>query len=179
MRIIAGSRKGHRIDAPKGVTTRPTSDRVRENVFNIIGPLEDASVLDLFAGSGAMGIEAMSRGATRAVFVEKDRTACRTIQRNLEKLRLTGAVVVCQDVRNALAQESAAGRRYDLVLVDPPYDQVPTLTTTLGQYLANVLTEDGLLVFESDARTEPELPLELRTSRRYGSTRVTVFEHTA
>ena len=176
MRIIAGTRKGHRIDAPKGLATRPTSDRVRENVFNIIGPLDDATVLDLFAGSGAMGIEAMSRGATRAVFVDNDRASCRAIQRNLEKLRLTGAIVICQDVRHALAQESAAGRRYDLVLVDPPYDQVPTLTTTLGPYLANVLSEDGVLVFESDARTEPELPLPVRTSRKYGSTRVTVFE---
>src|SRR5437667_10334691 len=94
MRIIAGTRKGHRIDAPKGQTTRPTSDRVRENVFNLVAPwLEDALVLDLFAGSGAMGIEALSRGAARAVFVESQTDACRVIERNLEKVRLTGAEV--------------------------------------------------------------------------------------
>src|ERR671936_2856202 len=97
MRIIAGSRKGARIFAPKAAETRPTGDRVREAAFNLIGPLDGATVLDLYAGSGAMGLEALSRGAERAVFVESDREACRTIERNLEKLRLTGAVVVCGD----------------------------------------------------------------------------------
>src|SRR5436305_14174988 len=97
MRIIAGSKKGSRILAPKGMDTRPTGDRVREAAFNLIGPVDDATVLDLFAGSGAMGLEALSRGAATAVFVESDREACRTIDRNLEKLRLTGATVLCQD----------------------------------------------------------------------------------
>src|SRR5439155_17111317 len=86
MRIIAGSRKGHGIDAPKGLATRPTSDRVRENVFNLVAPwVGDAAVLDLFAGSGAMGLEALSRGAGRAGFVESHAAACRVIDRNLEK----------------------------------------------------------------------------------------------
>ena len=98
MRIIAGIRKGHRISAPRGESTRPTGDRVREAAFNLIGPVDDAVVLDLFAGSGAMGIEALSRGAETAVFVESDSAACRAIDRNLEKLRLTGARVVCRDV---------------------------------------------------------------------------------
>src|SRR5919197_3314854 len=98
MRIIAGSRKGARIFAPKGLDRRPTGDRVREAAFNLIGPVEGASVLDLYAGSGAMGLEALSRGADRAVFVESDRDACRTIERNLEKLRLTGAIVLCREV---------------------------------------------------------------------------------
>src|ERR687888_348600 len=98
MRVIAGSRKGHRIDAPPGRATRPTSDRVRENVFNLVqGWVEDASVLDLFAGSGAMGIEALSRGASRAVFVEGRKEACRAIERNLDKLRLAGAELTCRD----------------------------------------------------------------------------------
>src|SRR5207247_4067702 len=93
MRIIAGSRKGARIFAPKGLDTRPTSDRVREAAFTLIPPgyLEDAAVLDLFAGSGAMGLEALSRGAARAIFVENDREACRTINRNLDKLGLDNA----------------------------------------------------------------------------------------
>ena len=76
MRVIAGSRKGHKLAAPRGLDTRPTSDRVRENVFNLVGPVDDARVLDLFAGSGAMGIEALSRGAASAVFVEHDPTPC-------------------------------------------------------------------------------------------------------
>ncbi|MGZ4462354.1 MAG: RsmD family RNA methyltransferase, partial [Gaiellaceae bacterium] len=94
MRIIAGSRRGARIRAPRGVDTRPTGDRVREAAFNMIGPLEGASVLDLFAGSGAMGLEALSRGAARVVFIESDQEACRAIKANLEKLRLTGATVL-------------------------------------------------------------------------------------
>src|SRR5947208_2676839 len=93
VRIIAGSRKGHTITAPGGQDTRPTSDRVRENVFNIVGPVDGATVLDLYAGSGAMGLEALSRGAARAVFVESDRDAVRAIERNLDKLRLRGTVL--------------------------------------------------------------------------------------
>ena len=84
MRIIAGSRKGHTIHAPRGRDTRPTSDRVRENVFNIVGPVDGATVLDLYAGSGAMGLEALSRGAAKAVFVERDADALRAIERNLD-----------------------------------------------------------------------------------------------
>ncbi|HVM17019.1 MAG TPA: 16S rRNA (guanine(966)-N(2))-methyltransferase RsmD [Gaiellaceae bacterium] len=173
MRIIAGSRKGHRIDAPRGLTTRPTGDRVREAAFNLIGPVDGADVLDLYAGSGAMGLEALSRGAARAVFVEADRGACRTIERNLDKLRLTGAVVLCDDVLRALSAESLARRRYDLVLVDPPYEQWPELEPRLAPLLARVLADDGLLVVET--RAEPQLPLELRTSRRYGSARLTLY----
>ena len=90
MRIVAGSRRGAQIFAPKGLDTRPTSDRVREAAFNLVGPVDGASVLDLYAGSGAMGLEALSRGAASAVFVESDRDACRTIERNLEKLSLRG-----------------------------------------------------------------------------------------
>src|SRR5947207_8533993 len=108
MRIVAGSRKGARIFAPRGADTRPTGNRIRESAFSLIGPVDDASVLDLFAGSGAMGLEALSRGAASAVFVESDRDACRTIARNLEKLRLTGATVLCRDALRALAAEAAA-----------------------------------------------------------------------
>jgi len=172
VRIIAGSRKGHRIEAPPGRATRPTGDRVREAAFNLIGPVDGASVLDLYAGSGALGIEALSRGAEAAVFVESDSAACRAIDRNLEKLRLTGARVVCRDVLRFLPTEP---RQYDLVLLDPPYEM--TDYSVLARYLPAVLAENGLLVVESDARHEPELPLELRTSRRYGSARVTLFEH--
>src|SRR5215212_3997028 len=174
MRIIAGSRKGHTIYAPKGLDTRPTGDRVREAAFNLIGPVEDASVLDLYAGSGGMGLEALSRGAGRAVFVESDRTACRAIERNLETLRLRGARIVCDDALRYLATERGT---YDLVIVDPPYELVESLQMALARYLPDVLTDRGLLVFESSSRVEPDLPLAKRTSRRYGSARLTLFEH--
>jgi 16S rRNA (guanine(966)-N(2))-methyltransferase RsmD len=171
VRIIAGSRKGHTIHAPRGVATRPTSDRVRENVFNILGPIDGASVLDLYAGSGAMGLEALSRGAARAVFVEADRDAVRAIERNLDKLRLKATVLE----RDALGVLTTERTKYDLVFVDPPYDMYTDLEPKLARYLPAVLADDGVLVLETDARTEPELPLEERTSRKYGQARVTVY----
>ncbi|MDE3025813.1 MAG: 16S rRNA (guanine(966)-N(2))-methyltransferase RsmD [Acidobacteriota bacterium] len=172
MRIIAGSRKGHVIQAPKGQDTRPTSDRVRENVFNILGPVDGAAVLDLYAGSGAMGLEALSRGAELAVFVDDDRDAVRAIERNLDKLRLRAAVL-CRDAIGVLASER---RKYDLVLVDPPYAVYPDIEPQLARYLPAVLADDGVVVLETDARTQPELPLTERTSRKYGQTRVTVYD---
>jgi 16S rRNA (guanine966-N2)-methyltransferase len=175
MRIIAGSRKGHTIHAPHGRDTRPTSDRVRENVFNIVGPLDGAKVLDLYAGSGAMGLEALSRGASRAVFVESDDAAARTIEQNLDKLRLPGTVLR-RDAVTALAGEAGAGRKYDLVLVDPPYGMYPDIQPQLARYLPAVLADDGVLVVETDARVEPELPLSQRTTRKYGSARITVYD---
>jgi 16S rRNA (guanine966-N2)-methyltransferase len=176
VRIIAGERKGHTIVAPRGRETRPTSDRVRENVFNIVAPwVEDARVLDLYAGSGAMGLEALSRGAASVVFVESDADAVRAIERNLDKLRLTGARVLRTGVSTALAQEANAARKYDLVLLDPPYTM--TNYAPLARYLPLVLAEDGVVVVETAAGTEPDLPLVVRSSRRYGGTRVTVLAH--
>ena len=173
MRIVAGSRKGARIFAPKGNETRPTSDRAREAAFNLIGPVDEAAVLDLFAGSGAMGLEALSRGAASAVFVESDRDACRTIERNLAKLGLTGATVLCRDALQVLAAES---RTYDLVLCDPPYGFEGH--NRLAGYLLRLLAPNGLLVYETGANEQPVLEgLQVRTSRTYGSARLTLFEH--
>jgi len=178
MRIVAGSRKGARIFAPKGIETRPTADRVREAAFNLLGPgaAEDATVLDLFAGSGAMGLEALSRGAARATFVDNDRDACRTINRNLDKLALEGATVLCQDALTALRSDARAGTRYDLVLLDPPYKRFSSLQNAMIRYLPDILTAGGVLLVESSANEEPELPLAKRTSRRYGAARLTLFE---
>jgi 16S rRNA (guanine966-N2)-methyltransferase len=180
MRIIAGTRKGARIAAPKGSATRPTGDRVREAAFNLIGSVEDAVVLDLYAGSGAMGLEALSRGARRCIFVESDRSACRVIEANLEKLRLTGAVVRCRDALAVLREDRAVGSSYDLVLVDPPYaEYASSLQMTLSDLLSAVLAPDGLVVLETSAKLEPELGLELVTSRRYGSSRLTLYRRHA
>src|SRR6185369_16907435 len=120
----------------------------RENIFNLVGPVDGAKVLDLFAGSGALGIEALSRGAASAVFVENDSEALRTIERNLDRLRLTGARVVRGDVLRAIAQEANAGAKYDLVLVDPPYDMLTEIQPRLVCHLPPLLTADGLLVLE-------------------------------
>jgi 16S rRNA (guanine966-N2)-methyltransferase len=171
VRIIAGEHRGVRIFAPKGDETRPTSDRVREAAFNLIGPVDGSSVLDLFAGSGAMGLEALSRGAASAVFVESDRDACRAIDRNIAKLRLTGATVLQRDVFQVLATQT---KTYDLVLVDPPYDFDDD--TRLAPYLVRALAPDGLVVYETTFRREPTLEgLKTRTARTYGSARLTLF----
>jgi 16S rRNA (guanine966-N2)-methyltransferase len=171
VRIISGSRKGHTIQAPAGRGTRPTSDRVRENVFNILGPVDDATVLDLYAGSGAMGLEALSRGAAHAVFVERDPDAAKAIEKNLDKLRLR-ATVLRQDAVAFLAGER---RKYDLVFVDPPYGMYTDLEPQLARHLPDVLSDAGVVVVETDARVQPALPLEERTSRKYGSARITVY----
>jgi 16S rRNA (guanine966-N2)-methyltransferase len=171
VRIIAGTHRGHRIAAPKGRDTRPTSDRVRENAFNLIGPVDDAEVLDLFAGSGAMGLEALSRGAAHATFVESDRDAARTIDANLDKLGLH-ATVLRMDAVRALQQER---RSYDLILCDPPYDFD---ATRLAPLLGGRLSDGGLLVWETSSRDDPpQVPgLRQRTSRTYGSARLTLYE---
>lgn len=171
VRIIAGSRKGHTIHAPRGRDTRPTSDRVRENVFNILGAVEDATVLDLYAGSGAMGLEALSRGAAVAVFVDDDRGAIEAIERNLDRLRLRATVVR----RDAVAFLASERRKYDLVLVDPPYDVYADIEPQLARYLPGVLADTAVVVVETAARVLPALPLPERTSRRYGRARVTVY----
>ena len=178
MRIIAGSCKGARIFAPKGLDTRPTADRVREAAFNLLGTgaAEDATVLDLFAGSGAMGLEALSRGATHATFVESDREACRTINRNLDKLGLANATVLCQDALTALRNDARSGSRYDLVLLDPPYKRFSSLQNAMIRHLPEILAPGGTLLVETAANEEPELPLPKRTSRKYGSTRLTLFD---
>jgi 16S rRNA (guanine(966)-N(2))-methyltransferase RsmD len=176
VRIIAGSRRGARIVAPRGTDTRPTPDRVREAAFNLIGPVEGARVLDLYAGSGAMGLEALSRGATRVTFVEHDPAAIQAIERNLDKLGLTGAELARVDAVSRVRADARAGTRYDLVLIDPPYRMLDDALTRLAPHLPAIVSPGGLVVVESAAREEPELPLPLRTSRRYGSTRLTLFD---
>jgi 16S rRNA (guanine966-N2)-methyltransferase len=175
MRIIGGTHRGRRIVAPKGDQTRPTGDRVREALFNLVGPVDGASVLDLYAGSGALGLEALSRGARRCVFAETDGAACRAIEQNLASLGLTDALVLRRDAVSVLRGERTAGRRHDLVLLDPPYGRWAELEPVLGPLLSDVVSDVGLVVVETDARTEPALPLDLVTARRYGSARLTLF----
>ncbi len=172
MRIIAGSRKGRRFVAPHGTATRPSSDFIRETAFNLIGPLDGAATCDLYAGSGGLGLEALSRGAADCLFVDSSRAACAAITANLAKLELTGSVL-CRDALRALALEQ---RRFDLILCDPPYEL--DVAATLAPQLGRLLAADGLVVYQTAARAEPELAgLNVRTSRRYGSTRLTLFEH--
>ncbi|MFN0156392.1 MAG: 16S rRNA (guanine(966)-N(2))-methyltransferase RsmD [Gaiella sp.] len=175
MRIIAGTHRGRRIDAPRGERTRPVSDFAREALFSMLGPVDDAIVLDLFAGSGALGLEALSRGASRCVFVDDDRNACRTITANLQHLGLTGATVLRRAAASVLREEASAKRVYDLVLIDPPYDVYATVEPKLAELVPLVLAPDAIVAVSTGARTVPSLPLEQLTSRRYGSARITLF----
>jgi 16S rRNA (guanine966-N2)-methyltransferase len=162
MRVVAGSARGRRLTAPLGRQTRPTSDRVREAVFNMLDSLdaiEGAAVADLFAGTGAMGIEALSRGAASAVFVDDDPVAIRTIAMNLDQTGLNGGAVVRDDVLRWVAHAGGV----DLALIDPPYafDQWDAL---LGALDASVV------VLESNRAVDPGEGWEVLREKHYGST---------
>jgi 16S rRNA (guanine966-N2)-methyltransferase len=149
---------------------------VREALFDLVGPVDGASVLDLYAGSGALGMEALSRGAARCLFAETDPAACRVIRRNLEQLGLPGGRVAQRDAVALLRGEAAGGTRHELVLLDPPYGRWADVEEPLGRLLAPVLADAAVVVVETDAAIQPTLPLSLRTTRRYGSARLTLFD---
>lgn len=177
VRVIAGSLGGRTLVAPAGRATRPTSDRVREAVFSMLGALAGERVLDLFAGSGALGIEALSRGAAHAVFVERDRRALTALRANLDTLGLRDerAEVRPVDVRAAMKNALARGDAYDLIFVDPPYRHATETGEQVGDGLAALLAPGGRIVFESDRRQVPELGLPLSHERRYGDTLIRIY----
>lgn len=167
VRVIAGSARGRRLESPRGTSVRPTSDRVREALFNALGSLDlvqGARVLDLFAGSGALGIEALSRGATHATFVDHDWDALRVVRTNLE---LTGLADRATVRRQDALGPGAADPSADLVLADPPYDfdEWPALLDGLG---------GAVVVMESDRPIEVPPDWEVLRERRYGGTVVTI-----
>ncbi|MEO7573978.1 MAG: 16S rRNA (guanine(966)-N(2))-methyltransferase RsmD [Acidimicrobiales bacterium] len=174
MRVISGSARGRKLVAPEGPATRPTPDRVREATFNALGSLAavtDAAVVDLFAGSGAMGIEALSRGAARVTFVDSDLRARRAIEANLATCGLaSGADVVATPVERFVA--GAQSRRWDLALLDPPYDYDgwPELLLDLPAQMA---------VLESNREVEPPFGWEVLRTKRYGRTHIVIAERIA
>lgn len=176
LRVIAGRLGGRRLSAPRGRTTRPTADRVREALFSMLGGIDGASVLDLFAGSGALGIEALSRGAEHALFVERDAAAVATLRGNLAQLGLedSEARVRVGDALSALRAARRAGETYDLVFVDPPYSQARELERGLSALLPALLAPDARVVVESDRRAPVELPLDVEQRKRYGDTTITI-----
>jgi len=182
MRIVAGRFKGRRLAAPPGTATRPTSDRVREALFQRLGPLDDQRVLDLFAGSGALGLEALSRGAEQATFVDSAVAAIKAIEGNVATLGLAReqAEIRRQDAGAFLRSARAAGRQYDLVLLDPPYRLAAGLGRELSPSLGALLAPGGRIVSESDRRApldlDPDLPLT--DERRYGDTLIRTHERT-
>jgi 16S rRNA (guanine966-N2)-methyltransferase len=176
MRVIAGRLGGRRLKAPPGRTTRPTADRVREALFSMLGELEGERVLDLFAGSGALGIEALSRGAAQAVFVERDPAVARVLRENLASLELGSeqAQVRVADARAALRAASDRKETYDLLFIDPPYRQAGLWGPALSADLPSLLAPGARIVVESDRRAPLALELEIERGRRYGDTSITI-----
>ena len=174
LRIVAGTRGGRRIETPPGRSTRPTSDRVREALFSILGAVDGLRVLDLFAGSGALGIEALSRGAREAVFVDGDARAAATVRRNLDSLGLDGARVHRRDALAWLASAASRGEAFDLVFADPPYSSAGRTAGRLSGLLPSLLTETSVTVTESDKRHPLLLTLPLIDERTYGDTRIAI-----
>ena len=180
MRVIAGTHRGRRLRAPRGATTRPTSDRVREAIFAMVGDCTGWSVLDLFAGSGAMGIEALSRGAAGATFVDSDPLAVACVRANLDALDLAGSArIVVRDWNAALRQEAQRGAHYDLCVIDPPYSVVAGISSSMSRALAPILSEYATVILEGPAEgpvpTMDGIRVIERSDRIYGSTRVSVM----
>lgn len=180
MRLISGSAGGIPLEVPKSVT-RPTQDRVRQAVFNMLGELiEGARVLDVFAGSGAFGLECLSRGASSALLVDQDRGACEVMKKNVAKTRLEGASIRQGDVFKVLPQLVTAGTQFDLVFADPPYANKPGDVNMSAKLAADpeffkIVEPGGSVVLESRV-TKGGIaswsPWEVMRDREYGSTRI-------
>ncbi len=173
MRVVAGTYGGRVLRAPGGTGTRPTSDRVREALFSILASVEGAQVLDLFAGSGALGIEALSRGAASATFVDSAAAAITAVRENLAHLGLEAEVLRMPALR-ALSCTPVAGHQYDLVFLDPPYRLASSLAAELSTALPPILAPDARIAVESDRRAPLVLDLPLLRERRYGDTLIRV-----
>jgi 16S rRNA (guanine966-N2)-methyltransferase len=173
VRVIAGRFGGRPLVAPRGRATRPTSDRVREALFSILASVEGTRVLDLFAGSGALAIESLSRGAAEATLVDSSAAAVAAIRRNLAALgaeaevRRQRAAAFCEQARSG-------GRQYDLVFLDPPYQRASGLGRQLSTALEPLLAAGARVVAESDRRVPLELELPLLDERRYGDTLIRI-----
>jgi len=206
VRVVGGQWRGRALGAPAGRGTRPTSDKVREAIFDVLlalpeirggadaapaaGPLAGRIVLDLFAGSGALGIEALSRGAAACTFVEHERAALRALRANLERLGVTvesrqgrgvggadgrapRARVLAADARRALQADARRGARYTLLFADPPYDRYAEVRPALARLLGPLLAPRAVLVIETAAGTAAGLPWTIVREKRYGDTRIT------
>src|SRR3954453_12444932 len=170
MRVGGGELRGRTLHSPSGLSTRPTSDKVRGAVFNVLFDVEGLRVLDLFAGTGALGIEALSRGAADATFVDTDTAA---VEHNLQALGIEA------DVRrlDAFAYLGSDHGHYDLVFLAPPYSSAPSLGERLTHLLPAVLSKDARIVTESDKHAPLQLGLRLEFERDYGSTRIRIYRN--
>ncbi|WP_028398897.1 16S rRNA (guanine(966)-N(2))-methyltransferase RsmD [Ectobacillus panaciterrae] len=182
MRVVSGACKGHPLKAVPGSTTRPTTDKVKEAIFNIIGPyFEGGLALDLFGGSGGLGIEALSRGMDKTIFVDRDSKAVQVIRQNAETCRLTDKVEVYKnDAERALKALIKRELSFDLILLDPPYkdQKIVSLISVIEQH--GLLNDTGVIMAEHTANAE--LPEKIGSFTRtryenYGITAISIYEH--
>lgn len=180
MRVLAGALKGRRLVTPRGSTTRPTADQVRTALMDTLAPrLPGARILDLFAGAGGVGLEALSRGAAHATFVERDARALQALRANVETLGVGAqARVERADVRAALDRFARGDARFDVVFLDPPYDE-DLVTPTLERLGAGtVVASDGIVIAQHFAKQPPPDVLgrlHAYRTRRFGETTLTFF----
>jgi 16S rRNA (guanine966-N2)-methyltransferase len=180
MRVIAGKFRSRTLYAPQGRETRPTHDRVREALFSVLGDVTDFNVVDLCAGTGALGIEALSRGARHAVFVEPAKEALNCLYRNLTELGISEAATVIPTKVETCRSRLAQGGPYDLVFCDPPWVNVPELVRLLKRFdLPTLLTPEGRFVLEHGSKfdsTHVDIAgIQIDEQRRWGDTAVTIF----
>ena len=183
MRLTGGLDRGRRLKAPRGLRTRPTAAKIREAIFNILGPPPEGAVLDLFAGTGALGMEALSRGAHRAVFVERDRNALAALRQNLRELGFADkSTVIATDVRTGIRRLTASmtadeSDRFSWVFMDPPY--VEETESILGELSQKVLlTGCAVVIVEHDKRHRPPASVNglfLTDRREYGETELSFY----
>ena len=197
MRVVGGAWRGRRLTAPAGRATRPPSDLVREAILDVLvsllaaappvdaapaatgaGPLAGLAVLDLFAGSGALGIETLSRGAASCAFVERSPVALRALRENLARVGASGDAVrvSAADYRRALKADAAGARLYNLVLIDAPYALYPAVEPELAARVPVVLRPGAVVVVETAKGQAANLPLAERSVKFYGDTRVTFLQ---
>ncbi len=181
MRVISGTLKGRRLTAPAGMATRPTADRIKESMFNIIaGSIQEKVVLDLFAGTGALGIEALSRGAASAVFVDQAKTALSAIRRNIRNLDLEAkSRVIHWNILKNLNCLMAERRPFDLVFMDPPYEKKTIAGTMAALLSCGMLASSARIVVEHSTRepiSSPMSPWVLADQRRFGKTLVSFMD---
>ena len=175
IRIVAGSSRGRRLIVPKVADVRPTSEMVREAIFDVLGPIGGLGVLDLFAGSGALGIEALSRGASRCVFVESERQVVDVLRQNIAFLGYESACeVLVGPYQTASRSLAATGRQFELFFVDPPYRMLAEVEMALRPLVGDLLSPEGVLVIEGPRLQEVAFGLPIVFEREYGETRVTM-----
>jgi 16S rRNA (guanine966-N2)-methyltransferase len=188
MRVIAGKYKGRNLAGPRSTVARPTSDKVREALFSILGPIDEFNALDLFAGTGALGIEALSRGATHVTFVERDRNMSAIVKTNLQVVTSDEPGIADlrhDDALGFLKRAAGNDAQFDLIFVDPPYADAHKLAHPLAELLPQVLAPDGRviaecdrrtpLILESDAQDGSQPGLALLSERKYGDTLIRIL----